>query len=81
MLMSCIKMHSHTWRVVWAAEGCVYVPAVLLLLLAVRYDVLQEMLEVLRDHQNNEHMSKLEWIVIVLIALAVRQTQALLLLA
>jgi uncharacterized Rmd1/YagE family protein len=44
---------------------------VLLLLLCVRYDVLQEMLEVLRDHQNNEHMSKLEWIVIVLIALAV----------
>jgi uncharacterized Rmd1/YagE family protein len=37
-----------------------------------RYDVLQEMLEVLRDHQNNEHMSRLEWIVIILIALAVR---------
>ena len=36
-----------------------------------RYDVLQEMLEVLRDHQNNEHMSRLEWIVIILIALAV----------
>jgi uncharacterized Rmd1/YagE family protein len=32
----------------------------------------QEMLEVLRDHQNNEHMSRLEWIVIILIALAVR---------
>lgn len=36
-----------------------------------RYDVLQEMLEVLRDHQNNQHMSRLEWIVIILIALAV----------
>ena len=33
--------------------------------------MLQEMLEVLRDHQNNEHMSHLEWIVIILIALAV----------
>jgi uncharacterized Rmd1/YagE family protein len=29
------------------------------------------MLEVLRDHQNNEHMSRLEWIVIILIGLAV----------
>ena len=39
-----------------------------------RYDVLQEMLEVLRDHQNNGHMSQLEWIVIILIALAVSIT-------
>lgn len=42
-----------------------------LLYVSCRYDVLQEMLEVLRDHQNNEHMSRLEWIVIILIALAV----------
>lgn len=34
--------------------------------------MLQEMLEVLRDHQNNQHMSRLEWIVIILIAMAVR---------
>lgn len=36
-----------------------------------RYGVLQEMLEMVRDHQNNQHMSRLEWIVIWLIAVAV----------
>eukprot|EP00879_Flechtneria_rotunda_P003970 GHRR01004210.1.p1 GENE.GHRR01004210.1~~GHRR01004210.1.p1 ORF type:complete len:437 (+),score=141.40 GHRR01004210.1:141-1451(+) len=36
-----------------------------------RYGVLQEMLEMVRDHQNNQHMSRLEWIVIWLIAIAV----------
>lgn len=29
------------------------------------------MLEMVRDHQNNQHMSRLEWIVIWLIAVAV----------
>jgi uncharacterized Rmd1/YagE family protein len=37
-----------------------------------RYGVLQEMLEMVRDHQNNQHMSRLEWIVIWLIVAAVR---------
>ncbi|WIA14005.1 hypothetical protein OEZ85_002566 [Tetradesmus obliquus] len=36
-----------------------------------RYGVLQEMLEMVRDHQNNQHMSRLEWIVIWLIVAAV----------
>eukprot|EP00775_Hariotina_reticulata_P010050 gene10050-10206_t len=35
-----------------------------------RYGVLQEMLEMLRDHQNNQHSHRLEWIVIWLIAVA-----------
>jgi uncharacterized Rmd1/YagE family protein len=38
---------------------------------AARYGVLQEMLEMVRDHQNNQHMSRLEWIVIWLIVAAV----------
>ena len=32
-----------------------------------RFEVLQATLDVLRDHQNNEHSSRLEWVVIVLI--------------
>jgi uncharacterized Rmd1/YagE family protein len=39
-----------------------------------RYGVLQEMLEMVRDHQNNQHMSRLEWIVIWLIVAAVSDT-------
>ena len=36
-----------------------------------RFDVLQATLDVLRDHQNNEHSSSLEWIVIVLIVIEI----------
>ncbi len=32
-----------------------------------RFEVLQQMLDMLRDHQNNEHSARLEWIVIWLI--------------
>lgn len=32
-----------------------------------RFGVLQEMLDMLRDHQNADHSSRLEWIVIILI--------------
>lgn len=34
-----------------------------------RFEVLQAMLDILRDHQNTEHSSYLEWIVIILIAI------------
>lgn len=33
-----------------------------------RFQVLQEMLDMLRDHQNNHHTQRLEWIIIALIA-------------
>ena len=36
-----------------------------------RFEVLRDLLEVLRDHQNNEHSSMLEWIVIVLIVVEI----------
>jgi len=36
-----------------------------------RFGVLQEMLDMLRDEQNRHHQSRLEWIVIWLIVLAV----------
>lgn len=36
-----------------------------------RFTVLQEMLDMLRDHQNNHHMARLEWIVIWLIVVEV----------
>jgi uncharacterized Rmd1/YagE family protein len=36
-----------------------------------RFEVLQATLDVLRDHQNNEHSSHLEWIVIVLIIIEI----------
>lgn len=36
-----------------------------------RFSVLQDMLDMLRDHQNNKHMSRLEWIVIWLIVVEV----------
>jgi uncharacterized Rmd1/YagE family protein len=32
-----------------------------------RFSVLQEMLDMLRDHENNAHSARLEWIVIWLI--------------
>ncbi len=36
-----------------------------------RFQVLQEMLDMLRNHQNNHHMARLEWIVIWLIVVEV----------
>lgn len=36
-----------------------------------RFEVLQATLDVLRDHQNNEHSSYLEWIVIILIIIEI----------
>ena len=36
-----------------------------------RFEVLQATLDMLRDHQNNEHSSSLEWIVIVLIVIEI----------
>jgi uncharacterized Rmd1/YagE family protein len=36
-----------------------------------RFSVLQEMLDMLRDHQNNYHSARLEWIVIWLILVEV----------
>ncbi|KAK3252351.1 hypothetical protein CYMTET_38351 [Cymbomonas tetramitiformis] len=36
-----------------------------------RFEVLHSMLDMLRDHQNNEHSSHLEWIVIVLIVVEI----------
>mmetsp|Transcript_3489 Transcript_3489/g.12587 ORF Transcript_3489/g.12587 Transcript_3489/m.12587 type:complete len:528 (-) Transcript_3489:156-1739(-) len=40
-------------------------------LLNARFEVLQAMLDILRDHQNTEHSSYLEWIVIALIVIEV----------
>jgi uncharacterized Rmd1/YagE family protein len=40
-------------------------------LLNSRFTVLQEMLDMLRDHQNNYHNTRLEWIVIWLIVVEV----------
>lgn len=36
-----------------------------------RFEVLQATLDMLRDHQNNEHSSYLEWIVIILIIIEI----------
>jgi uncharacterized Rmd1/YagE family protein len=36
-----------------------------------RFQVLQEMLDMLRDHQNNSHASRLEWIIIWLLVVDV----------
>ena len=36
-----------------------------------RFEVIQATLDMLQDHQNNEHSSYLEWIVIVLIVVEI----------
>ncbi len=36
-----------------------------------RFNVLQEFLDLLREHQNNKHMVRLEWVVIWLIVVEV----------
>lgn len=40
-------------------------------ILNARFEILEAMLDMLRDHQQNEHSSFLEWIVIILIVIEV----------
>ena len=36
-----------------------------------RFEVLHSMLDMLRDHQNNEHSTHLEWVVIILLVVEI----------
>ena len=69
-----LRIYTHGWDVgfctsMWRVEG----PAASAKL--VRWgagaQVLQEMLDMLRNHQNNSHTARLEWIVIYLIVIEV----------
>lgn len=68
-------MAAPVWHVL--SDGCklsqvVLMPSALMAVMAApvlqvlnnRFQVLQEMLDMLRDHQNNFHAARLEWVVI-----------------
>jgi hypothetical protein len=56
-----------------AADSCLRLPHFIcrVLLHNLKPQVLQEMLDMLRDHENNHHSARLEWIVIYLIMVEV----------
>eukprot|EP00882_Tetradesmus_deserticola_P033059 GHRQ01037730.1.p4 GENE.GHRQ01037730.1~~GHRQ01037730.1.p4 ORF type:complete len:105 (+),score=46.04 GHRQ01037730.1:161-475(+) len=66
-LVLCLLLHACSLQpVLWSASSLLRLGPTCCVL-----QVLQEMLDMLRDHENNHHSARLEWIVIYLIMVEV----------